>query len=247
MWQSIVLSVGNIILFFMPLCAYESITELTDVKNSKNIKIISANVLYSNTDYKKAIDVITKENPDIIALIEPTETWIEKFDALKKKYTYSMKKIKANHLGLAVYSKLPFKKEQFIDIGNYDSTIAYVEFDRFNLIVVHPIPPVTYDTFQDNKNYIQTVAQYVENTKKSVIVTGDFNNTLWSEPTKELYNVGLRRINPYGIAYTWPVQVPFLALQIDHFFSKGIKQADFKILPNIGSDHYPIQTIVNFE
>jgi endonuclease/exonuclease/phosphatase (EEP) superfamily protein YafD len=43
------------------------------------------------------------------------------------------------------------------------------------------------------------------------------------------------------------VGLPVLAVQIDHFFAKGIKNADFKVLPSIGSDHYPIQAIINVQ
>lgn len=236
--------IGNTILFFIPLYQSRGISEISDFDDRQKVKIVSANVFKNNNQYKNAIDVFTQESPDIIALTETDEIWIKNFNAVEDTYKYSIKHPRTDNFGLAVYSKLPFQAKM-LDLGEYHLPLAVLDFKNFRLIIAHPIPPISRNNLHENKLYLEAIAENAQNQRKPVIIAGDLNSTLWGEALKPLFDVGLKRINTTGVAYTWPTQMPLIAMQIDHFFAKGITEADFKVLSNIGSDHYPILTTVN--
>lgn len=238
--------IGNAILFFLPLYKSSGISKISHFDSSHKIEILTANVFIKNTQYRKAIDVITHERPDIIALTETDGRWIENFKAVENTYKYSLKNPRADNFGLAIYSKLPFQAE-ILDIGEYHLPLAILDFKKFRLIVAHPTPPISRNNLRENKTYLEAIAQNANNQNKPVIIAGDLNSTLWGEALNPLLDAGLKRINTTGVAYTWPTQMPLLAMQIDHFFAKGITEADFKVLSNIGSDHYPILTTVSVD
>jgi endonuclease/exonuclease/phosphatase (EEP) superfamily protein YafD len=230
----------------MPLYRNGAIPEIGHAAAAhKAVHIVSANVHTANSHYTKALSVIATQNPDIIALTETDTRWIENIAFLEKTYVHSLKHPRPDNFGMAVYSKMPFQAE-IVDTGDYKLPMAVLDFADFRLIVAHPIHPVSPNNLHENKRYIEAIAQYATDSEKPVIVAGDLNSTLWGNAITPLFNADLISLNPSGIAYTWPSHLPFLAMQIDHFFVRGVKAADFKVLPNIGSDHYPIQATVAF-
>jgi endonuclease/exonuclease/phosphatase (EEP) superfamily protein YafD len=211
--------------------------------NNKKLKIISANVYRYNTNYSKTIDLIMKNAPDIVALIETDKNWIKGVRSIEKIYPYFVKEPRDDKFGLAIYSKLPFQV-RIEEIGFYQLPLAILDFKNFKLIIAHPIAPVSPLRMYDNKQYIKMIAQIVKRSKKSVIVAGDLNATFWSDSIKPLFNSGLERMNSLKSQHTWPTHLPFLGIQIDHFLAKGIKKTHFQVLSDIGSDHYPIQGMI---
>lgn len=53
---------------------------------------------------------------------------------------------------------------------------------------------------------------------------------------------------PYGsgLKHTWPSDSPWLAIQIDHIFTKGALAGRYKVLEPVGSDHYPVRADLVF-
>lgn len=208
-----------------------------------NVKIISSNVLSSNTNYQAILQLAHDENPDILVLTEPSFEWDKALEPLEKNYPYSIRRPNSDNFGVSIYAKRPFKADT-IYTGALELPILIADFDNFRLIAAHPIPPLSPDRALDNHIYIEKIAELVRQSTLPVIVAGDLNSTLWSSSIKPLITVGMKRINPAGIAYTWPTNFFPFAIQIDHFFAKGIDRAKFSVLSNIGSDHFPIQTVV---
>jgi endonuclease/exonuclease/phosphatase (EEP) superfamily protein YafD len=234
---------GNLILVLIPLYQSGGISQISDFDGRQKIRIVSSNVFKHNTQYQNTINVITHETPDIIALTETDDRWIKNFNAVKGTFKHSINYPRSDNFGMAVYSKLPFQAK-IQSIGDYHLPLVVLDFENFRLIVAHPMPPISHNNLRENRIYLKAIAQNAINQKKPVIIAGDLNSTLWGEAVKPLFDAGLKRINSAGVAYTWPTQIPLFAMQIDHFFAKGISEADFKVLSNIGSDHYPIMTTV---
>lgn len=234
----------NSLLFLTPLYKTNGIKGIIGKQNkSETINIISSNVYTANNNYKTAIDLFYSNNPDLIVLTETDENWIKNLIPLEGRYQYRLAHPRSDNFGMAIYSRLPFDAK-IIEIGNYKLPLAILDFEKFRLILAHPIPPISFESFEENKLYINAIAEYSKMSKKPVIIAGDLNATLWGGAIKPLIAADLKRINLYGIAYTWPTHFSLLAMQIDHFFARGIKEANFKVLPSIGSDHFPIQAIV---
>jgi hypothetical protein len=188
---------------------------------------------------------LTKENPDIVALVEVTTQSIKNFTTLKTLYPHTLELPRSDNFGLAVYSKRPFKAE-VIRVGLFRIPLAKLNFKGFNLVVAHSFPPISEIGLQENKTYLKTIEHITSSSKGPLIVTGDFNCTLWGDALKPIIQAGLKRTNRMGIGFTWPTYFPLFMMQIDHIFIRDVFVSDFKILSNIGSDHYPIQATMSY-
>lgn len=219
----------------------EQISDSSMMMMPLRTSIIAANVYTRNDNHPAVLAMIAREKPAIVVFTETDERWVNALSALEPEYPYTVKHPRSDNFGMAVYSKLPFKAN-VLEIGSRQFPLAVLDFEEFRLIGAHPVPPVSSHLMAENTLYIEAITQNVRNTDKPVIVAGDLNSTLWSHSITPLLAADLKRINPTGIAYTWPTQMPLFAMQIDHFFARNIAAADFEVLENIGSDHYPIKT-----
>lgn len=202
--------------------------------------IISANVLTSNQNRQAVIDTILEQNPDIVILSETNAAWLNALRPIESRYPYIAHYPRPDNFGIAAYSKSAFS-DQSRFLGSSALPLLVLRFAEFTIIGAHPVPPGSVESMESNKNYLNEVAALAVKEHKPLIVTGDLNSTLWSASFKPLIDSGLDRINPSGFAHTWPAGNFLYAMQIDHFLGKNLTAANFKVLSNIGSDHYPIR------
>ena len=235
--------IGNIVLFMIPLL--QTNANISEIKSDSIDKIIVvfSNVNSSNTNYSLIENVLLKDNPDIIVLCEVTPQLTENLKALRSIYPHTLELSRSDNFGLAIYSKPPFKA-RIKDVGLFKIPLVELNFKGYDLVVAHPFPPISELGLQENKTYLETIANISISSEKPLIVVGDFNSTLWGDALKPLIQAGFKRANRIGVGFTWPYYFPFFAMQIDHIFVRDSIVSNFKILENIGSDHYPIQAIV---
>lgn len=208
----------------------------------KDLRLISANVLTSNSNHQALVKLVTAQQPDVLVLTEVNAQWLQDLGVLEAAYPYTAKYPSEDNFGMAAYSKKPFKAD-FILAGDYGLPIMRLDFSDLTVFMAHPIPPMGKENAAENRVYLAKLAEISAKTDTPTVIAGDLNATLWSFAVDPILNTDiLKRINPIGFAYTWPSMFFPLAIQIDHFFAKDIKGATFDVLPSIGSDHFPIQT-----
>lgn len=233
-------------LLIYALWAFDTVADLGPPnEDNSSVQIVSSNVLALNKKYEKALEVLTKDDPDIIALTEVTDAWVAGLSALDEVYPYTVKHPRPDSFGMAIYSKRPFNADIKRASGRRNAPLGVLEFLDFDLIVAHPLPPVSASHASDNRIYIDTVGKLASLSDKPVIVAGDLNSSIWANSLKPLRESNLERV-PLGLfSYTWPIRLAVIGVQIDHFFAHGITGADGQVLSGIGSDHYPIQAVFN--
>ncbi len=236
--------IGNLILFATPILKTNNTLKTVQADETPT-NIVFANVEIRNIDYALAKKVILAQNPDIIALAEINDEWVNNLSDLKKIYPYTIELPADHNFGMALYSKIPFKVEAK-NPSTMPRPFLSLDFERFSLMVVHPFPPISKEGWQENKHYLKSIANYEATSNKPVIIAGDFNCTLWGDALKPIIKKGYKRIDTLGVDYTFPTGWLALALQIDHFFINKPVRSEFKVLDYIGSDHYPIQATLYF-
>lgn len=208
---------------------------------TQNISVMFSNVLTSNLFHQPLLDTISNNNPDILVITEIDKKWENALATKKTPYAYSIVIPRSDNFGIAVYSKLPFTSKRY-DVGNYQLPLLMLDFGTFTLIAAHPIPPLNRKNAEELHVYMRKIAEIANSTQKPLILVGDFNTTIWSDTINDLHNTGLMRTNQLGLAWTWPSGFFPLAIQIDHIFVRDAIMADFKVLPHIGSDHFPVKS-----
>lgn len=124
-----------------------------------------------------------------------------------------------------------------------------IEFNNrtINGFLLHPKPPVLPEaaTSKPKDEEFDQLADFIGGlgNEEPVAVFGDLNDVAWSRTTKNfMIDSGLhdpRRGR--GIKPTFPTWAPFLGFPLDQIFVNAhFKMHRIEVLPDIGSDHYPL-------
>jgi endonuclease/exonuclease/phosphatase (EEP) superfamily protein YafD len=215
------------------------------------LRVISFNVYQANTSYERVKQFILENNADIVLLIEVNSTWIEALEDISSVYTYHKYEPCRDFFGIAIYCKQPPISCEFVYLGQSEVPSVAGVFDiagkRFTLLGAHLFPPLGSAMTQLRSNQSEAIATYLASVPEPKILIGDLNMSPWSSGFgKLLATTGLTdTAKGRGIQTTWPTEYIWLRIPIDFcLVSKAVVVKEFKVGPDIGSDHFPL--IVDF-
>jgi vancomycin resistance protein VanJ len=243
----IILAAMTFILSALPVglaLIHQAHVSKTVAPHQGQLSLVSVNVLCDNYDHQAVLNMARTQNADLLVAIETSPHWIKGLEPLKALYPYSYSPDKGI-FGISLYAKQPFTG-RLIGVSGTPTAIMIAEFDRFVVIAAHPMPPATARLTQYNRVYLQKLARLIQAQTKPVILAGDLNATPWSYNLTPVLKAGVQWPKGSGFAYSWPAQKPWLAIQIDHVFTKGFTGATYTVLPNVGSDHFPVRADLIF-
>lgn len=204
------------------------------------ISLVFSNVLCDNRDFERVVTMVRAQDADIFAAAETTPEWIAHLDTLKPRYPYSATPAQLGVFGVAVYAKRPFKAEIY-HLGQRGMPLLRADFGDMVVYVAHPMPPANAALTADNEAYIRNLADLAGNESRPVIIAGDLNATLWSHSLAPLMKMKMQWPQGSGMAYSWPTGRPWLRIQIDQVLTKGAIAGRYRVLDDVGSDHYPVR------
>jgi len=243
------------ILPYTPLWSKE-VKSCNEYIPERTLSIITSNVLTPNRQAEALIELVKKHQPDILVTLESDQWWQEQLKVLELDMPYTVKCPLDNLYGMHLYSKLQLhdKEISFLveqDIPSIHVSIELRTGDRVRAHFVHPAPPSPTENTESSERDAELVivARSVENSNQPVIVTGDLNDVAWSSTTRLFRKIsGL--LDPRigrGMFNTFHVKYPFLRWPLDHLFhSDHFTLNSIKLLPSIGSDHFPLFTSLSF-
>ena len=216
-------------------------------KGTKTYKLLLANVHSANQQHKPLYQLIEKEKPDVLVLLEISPAWADALLPLRKTYTQGSVLPQANNFGIAVLSRHPTRKlttHRFGPLGVHSMSMQVQLGGRWTWIVgTHPLPPIGGQMAMARDIHMQKLGAFLAAQKGPRILAGDLNATSWSPAFGQLVaKSGLQDSRKgLGIQPTWMVHTLLFALPIDHILvSKNIQIHRRFIGPDIGSDHRPV-------
>jgi len=211
------------------------------------IKILNANVRSGNDEYERLLDLIHTEQPDVIFLQEYSRAWRDATQSLLGTYRYNYSEPREDNFGIAVFSRLALDSVTHVDSPplDYPTIVATVTLNEepVTLINTHPTIPVTQSLFDARNEQINSLVDLVSRIDGAVILSGDFNLSVWCRRYRMLEEqTGLRNTRRgFGVSPTWPTFMPFAMIPIDHaLVSDGIGVIETRTGRSIGSDHLPL-------
>jgi len=220
-----------------------------DPFESISFSIVVMNVLMTNRNSEKALEIIEKNDPDILLALETDHWWKEQFSPLEEKYPHNVLVPIDNTYGMLLYSKheLISPTVEYILVEGVPSIHTRVKINEaiITLYAVHPEPPAPGHSEKSTNRDAEliTIGKKTRNNEKPVIVAGDLNDVAWSYTTSmftrfsELLDprVGRGMFNTFNAKHTlmrWP---------LDHIFhSDHFQLGKIKRLEAFGSDHFPM-------
>jgi endonuclease/exonuclease/phosphatase (EEP) superfamily protein YafD len=259
-WPSILLVAGLLAsIFIQSIRIYpywfgdKAVPDAVENYSEENsVSLLLANVLMTNRESAKVIEVVKEADPDIFLAMEVNQWWLDELEVLKQDYPYVMEQPNDEAYGMALYSKLPLKQKQlkYLKHKNVPSFHTRVQLEsgkEFMLHAVHPVAPMPSDKYPDNVGEAEVallkVGDFVAGENIPSLVAGDFNDVSWSQTARlfgksgKLNNVRIGR----GLYNSFDANSRIMRWPLDHFYvTKEFQLADLKTLGKVGSDHFPV-------
>lgn len=215
-----------------------------------DLSIMQMNVFVNNEKMQEVMDVIKKENPDILSIQEFTNDHYELIkEDLDNLYPFSIIEASDNISGIGVFSKRPFNKFEKVYIQDVPVIIANTEIEKqeFNLFATHAPAPLNSSSWNWQKQFFQEFDNLIQGISGDIIIIGDLNTVPWHKELSTIVqnnDLEFAFYNPFG---TYPTRNPFIRVPIDHIImSDGIKTYNTEKIQIPGSDHLGIKSNINF-
>jgi endonuclease/exonuclease/phosphatase (EEP) superfamily protein YafD len=225
---------------------------------TRRIGLLESNVLQTNRDAERLIEVTRKADADVMVFVETDAWWQERLDAaFAESHPYGPRCALPNTYGMLLYSRLPLEDERvdFLlqdDIPSMQARVQLPSGDRIWLNCVHPRPPAPGESDESlaRDAELLLVGKRVRASPLPVIVLGDLNDVAWSHTTR-LFQKTSRLLDPRkgrGFFATFHARYPGLRWPLDHvFFSDHFRLVSMDRLGYVGSDHFPVCVVLSLE
>ena len=229
--------------FILPLYVSRS----QPAAGSPRIRAMTANVHTANHNYERFIEFVKHENPEFFLVMEVNDRWRRRLHAFDKDYPFSISRPRPDNFGISFFSRVPVADSRVIQLADSEvpTLVMTLTIDNRLLTVIgtHPLPPVSTDYAGRRNRQIAALGDLISETSGPLVVLGDFNMTSWSPHFQDLLGrTGLKDTQQgFGVQPTWPQQMPWLLIPIDHaLVSTEISVHNRYLGSQIGSDHRPI-------
>lgn len=210
------------------------------------VRLFVSNVYAGNRHPRRLLALVRKENPDVVGLIEVDSWWLRRLKPLREGYPYHYEVPDEHYAGLALYSRVPIEDVRPLALPGerahaIAATLQCADGD-VELVLAHPMSPIGAEYIAKRNAQIAAIARDASAARTPLVLAGDLNLTMWNDAYRPLEDVAkLRNARQgHGIEPTWPALGP-LGVPIDHVLgSPGVRLKNFRVLPGIGSDHFPV-------
>ena len=221
--------------------------------DGKVISILNFNSEFQHNDQVEQFeDLVSKREPDVVALVEVDKKWIDAIEPTMRRYPYS--KIFLVGPGMAFFCKFPIEQceARYYGRSHHPRITATIRVDNrpVRLIFAHPTTPKNENGYHERNQEISLLGQEVSALPSPKVLIGDLNCGPWSPVFGNLLKAGLRDSQQgFGPQPSWPARVgrvidgmPIPPLvPIDHVLaSEDIVVLQRTAGPSIGSDHLPV-------
>ena len=226
---------------------------------SQELRVMLANVLYRNENPQYLNTLIVEEKPDVVIVQECTKRFADSLESLASTYPHQHAWPSDSPGGLAIISRHPMRDVTVGKLEKMSFPYATAVIDGPNadvlMFAVHLMSPRSIATAMLRNRELESIADLVATKKLGelpVILVGDMNTTMYSPRFRNFARtsglVSGRR--GFGNLPTWPVRFPkwfefrlpsLAMIPIDHLcVDPVIMVNDFRLGPDIGSDHLPL-------
>ena len=106
------------------------------------LKLLYANVLSTNHEHERLLELISSERPDVILLQEMSAHWLEAMQTLEADYPFSYSAAREDNFGIAMLSRMPLTAATHVDSPplGYPTIIATTRIGGTDLTIDQHAP-----------------------------------------------------------------------------------------------------------
>ena len=213
------------------------------------LRVMSYNVLVTNTNFTASLKEIRKHDPDVVALLEYANQWHDAADSLTDAYPFYHREPRWHGYGIAVFSKQPFLSHEVVQLtpNAVDNPAIVTKLcmgkQELQIIACHVMSPTNQFRLDLRNKQFKKLAELVNEQSVPTLLVGDFNAATNSVHLQDLiWNTSMRDTRQgIGLQPSWP-NIPWpLAIPIDHAFVTDPVHVENRFVGQAhGSDHRPV-------
>lgn len=232
---------------YTPLYPKESPTP-AHLPAERCLKLLIANVLQENREAQRLVDLIDRHDPDVVFVVEVDAWWREQLAEVAERYKHVSGLPQDNNYGLLFLSRVPVTSCEVRhlvkpDIPSVKARLELKSGQAFWFYGLHPQPPLPTQDAEDRNTELLIVAREVRDHREPSIIAGDLNDVAWSR-TNHVFQRVSGALDPRvgrGLYATFHARYWIARWPLDHlFYTREFAIEKLEVLPNIGSDHFPV-------
>lgn len=243
---------------YSPIYRVQSIAAQQPVTEETSLSLMVCNVLQTNDEYQKVIDLTLERSPDILITLESNQAWQDKLHAgLNKDYPHRVNVPLENLYGMHLFSRVELMNPEVKyrikdDIPSIEATVELGNGEEIDLYFLHPMPPSPSETYASTGRdaELAQVGMEVKEKGRTAIVAGDMNDVAWSHSSRLFQRLSglLDPRQGRGLYATFHADHFWARWPLDHVFhSTDLALVEIERQPYIGSDHFPMFVKFNYE
>lgn len=224
----------------------------TRPRGDESLRLVISNVLMENDQFDRWLDVVRGADPDVIVAVEVNAAWDAALRPLERDYPHVIRHVQDNYYGMVLFSRLPIEKHEvrFLvqdDVPSIHATVRLRDGQHVCIHALHPRPPEPVRDQDSAPRDAELVLMGKEIDKHQreapTIVCGDLNDVAWSYTTQLFLRLS-KLLDPRmgrGLYNSFNANWRLMRFPLDHVFhSDEFKLVDLRVLPYVGSDHFPM-------
>ncbi|WP_299965227.1 endonuclease/exonuclease/phosphatase family protein [uncultured Roseobacter sp.] len=231
--------------------AEPEITLAKSTAEGDRVSLLSFNVLMENDQYDRTLEMIAREDPDVLFLMETDAAWVEALEPALATYETVVRHPLPNHYGMVFATRLPVVAAETVFLSDDTTPALLAEIESpggaFFFVGLHPRPPVPGSDTEERDAQIQRAAQIADRNRLPVVAMGDFNDVAWSWTAERFKHHG-NFLDPRvgrGMLASFDATSWLMRFPIDQLYvTEGIDLVSFTRTDPVGSDHFPMRAVI---
>ena len=235
---------------YLPLSRYESDDIRKETNSTTELKIMQLNTLYGNREGGKIVDLIRREAPDLVFLVELDRELHAALSPLQDSYPYKIPSPGSAPEHIQLLSRHPLAEAKLLTLSDNARPVILARVEvgdsSINIIAAHLAAPISRSKLSERNRLLDELAVLAKSQTGSTVVLSDLNTTMWS-PSYQRFISSSGLLNTrlgQGLLPSWFVTDPKwlqAGVSIDHhFISPELRVVRSWLGTDIGSDHLPL-------
>ncbi|MDZ7705776.1 MAG: endonuclease/exonuclease/phosphatase family protein [Trueperaceae bacterium] len=227
------------------LAPYLPVERVRAADDRFDLRLYVHNLYYANDNVDAVLRDIEEHDPDVLFFMEYSHEMGAGLEPYLTPYPYRLIEPSRRTMGLALYSRVPFRDAESLRFPDTRIPIFRVTFEvggeALHFVGAHPWPPIG-RWGPLHRAQMADITEVAAATPHPLVVAGDFNASPWSFAVGRLeHRADLRDAqHGFGFRKTWYLG-PVPMLPLDHVLvSDEIKVSAFRHGDRGGSDHVPL-------
>lgn len=209
------------------------------------VRLLVLNVHTSSSSYAAVQTLIDEERPDVVALVEVDQRWLDALAPSLRDYVGRLEEPREDNFGVALYTRHTLVGSSLRLGSSLPTVVAETRFGNaaLGIVVVHTLPPISADALDAQRAHLDAVASHARSLATPLVVVGDLNATPWSRPFQQLVarSALCDSRAGFGVQASFPAASALLRIPIDHVLTScSIGVTDRRVTRDVGSDHLPV-------